>query len=457
MSKYWIFLVCIASLLVATIGCGSHGSATTTPSPTPLPSPTPTPPPPPTPTPAATPTTVSVKSAFNGNSPFISLQSPGATTASLFGTGFKSTDTQPVTPSTPLTTRVLVSANQWDLGLGFDDNHFRPGFYRIGDCDGSNCSNPTAPFAFLGDGLSRLSMGLDGKFCQRDVATVACFNANRSAFGSSFAVGNGAAGIAFDSAKSLVAVAGSSLGPVGLFDVTNPTAAGHFGPANVTGSVKDVAQLDDFGCVAQPNEGKVTIFPMDLTASSSVSSPAGAVGVKPVSVAMARVGTLLTCLSISTGSNQLTWISTIDGSTVGTPLVLAGLTTNGTPRVVTANSGAQTGKAAVIFPADNTVVFVDSNTKAEIRRVVITPSLTSHLSQITFDEVGGNLILIFANVNGSVASSSFAKLAIASGSPVPYTGPNSTSSLLFMDVAVSPSSPNIIGGSLGQNGQIPTQ
>src|SRR6266853_5703541 len=33
------------------------------------------------------------------------------------------------------------------------------------------------------------------------------------------------------------------------------------------------------------------------------------------------------------------------------------------------------------------------------------------------------------------------KLAVASGAPVPYSGPNSTSNILFMDVAVSPVSP----------------
>jgi hypothetical protein len=77
--------------------------------------------------------------------------------------------------------------------------------------------------------------------------------------------------------------------------------------------------------------------------------------------------------------------------------------------------------------------------------------------QIAADPVGGDFVLVYANVNGNVATSSFMKLAVASGAPVAYTGPNSTSSLLFMDVAVSPASPKIFGGSLGQAASIPIQ
>jgi hypothetical protein len=64
---------------------------------------------------------------------------------------------------------------------------------------------------------------------------------------------------------------------------------------------------------------------------------------------------------------------------------------------------------------------------------------------------------VYANVNGNAASTSFMKLAVASGAPVAYTGPNSTSALLFMDVAVSSVSPTIFGGSLGQVASIPIQ
>jgi len=178
-------------------------------------------------TPPSTPTTTSVSSPFNGNSAFISLASPGATTVKLLGSGFASTDTQVLTPTLPLTTRIFASATEFDLGLGFDNNHFRPGFYGIVDCNGPNCSNPPAAFAFLGDGLSRLGMGADGRFCQRDAGTLACFNADRTAISNPFSVGNGVAGIAFDSAKNLAVVAGSGAGAVALFDITNPTGPGH--------------------------------------------------------------------------------------------------------------------------------------------------------------------------------------------------------------------------------------
>ena len=404
-------------------------------------------------TPPPTPTTNSATSPFNGNSPFVVLQNPGATTVQLLGSGFAATDTQVFAPSLPQTPGTFVDSGHWTIGLGFDNNHFRSGFYTIADCNGLACSNPPAGFAFVGDGLSRLGMGTDGRFCQRDAGTVACFNADRSAAGSPFAVGNGAAGIAFDTAKNLVAVAGSSTGPVGLFDITNPGA--HFTSANVTGSVKGIAQKDGTGCVAQPNEGIVTIFPVDLTLSTSISSPTGAAGSQPWSVDMAQIGAELDCVSISR-DNMLTRFSTVDGSLKGS-LSLTGLTSGGVPRVVVFNSGGALGTAAVLSPLDNVIVFVNLNTMAEIRRVPVPPTQTSRAVQIATDEIGANLIIVFGNVSGNVTFSSFAKLAVASGNPIPYSGANSTAALLFMEVAVSPASPNIVGGSMGQNAAVPLQ
>ena len=403
----------------------------------------------------STPTTTSVSSPFNGNSPFISLASPGATAVKLLGSGFASTDTQVLTPTLPLTTRIFVSATEFDLGLGFDNNHFRPGFYGIVDCNGSSCSNPPAAFAFLGDGLSRLGMGADGRFCQRDAGTLACFNADQSAISNPFSVGNGVAGIAFDSAKNLAVVAGSGAGAVALFDITNPTGPGHFGSANVTGSVRGVAQLNDIGCVAQPTEGVVTIFPVDLTLFTSISSSAGSAGSQPWSVSMVQIGGELDCVSISQ-DNRLARFSTADGTLKGS-LSLSGLTSGGNPRIVTFNSGSVAGTAAVLSPLDNLVVFVNLITMAEIRRVALVSTPTSRAAQIAVDETAGNIIIVFGNVSGGTTFSGFAKLAVASGTPTPYSGPNSTAALLFIDVAVSPISPRIIGGSLGQNIVIPVQ
>jgi hypothetical protein len=458
MSKYWIFLVWMASLCVATIGCGSQGTAATTPSPTPFPSPTPTPPPPPTPTPAATPVTTAVTSPFNNNSPFLWLSGPGSTTVKLSGSGFASIDTQPIAPSMPLTSRVFVSSTEWDIGLGFDNVHFREGFYTLGDCNSAGCANPPAPFAFLTDGLSRLAMGADGRFCQRDAGTVACFNADGTPLGTPFTLSNGAAGIAFESTRNLIILAASGAGAVAMFDAANPLAPGHFSSANVSGSTKDVATLSGsgLGCVAQPTEGIVTIFPVDLTSSTSVSSPAGTVGSKPWSVAMTQVGAELDCASISSGDSKLVWTNTADGSTKGT-LTLTGITPNGMSRIVAWNSGAQAGTLAVFSPQDSLIVFVNSSTKTEIRRVVAPVSPTSHVIQVAVDETAGNLILVYANMNGNAASTSFMKLAVASGAPVPYAGPNSNSNILFMDVAVSPAFPVIRGGSLGQNAAIAIQ
>ena len=267
------------------------------------------------------------------------------------------------------------------------------------------------------------------------------------------AVGNFAGSVAFDANKNIVAVAGASTGSIGLYDVTNPTAPGHFTSANVVGTVKEVAQLNDLGCAAIPGSGIVTIFPMDLIAFTSVSSPAGGTGSKPWSVAMVHVGTELDCLSISASEGKLTWTNTVDGSTSGS-LALSGITANGTPRVVAFDSGAQAGKIAVLSPQDNLVVVVDSATKTEVRRVTVPSSPVSHMVQIAADPVGGNLILLYGNVSGNTASTSVMKLAPASGAPVPFSGPNSTSPLLFMDVAVSSS---IFGGSLGQIASIPIQ
>lgn len=403
-------------------------------------------------TPPPTPTTTSVVSPFNNNSPFISLPNLGTTSVKLLGSGFASTDNQVVSPSMPFTSRVFVSSTEFDLGLGFDNAHFRTGFYTLADCN-ANCSNPPASFAFFGDGLSRLSMGTDGRFCQRDAGTAACFNADRSAAGSSFAVGNFGAGIAFDNANNLLAVAGAACGPVCLYDLTDPV--NKFSSANVSGSVKGISQRNGTGCVAQPSEGIVTIFPVDPTLHTSVSSPPGTAGAHPWSVDMAQIGTDLECVSIAT-DGTLARFSTADGSVKGS-LAITGLTSGGTPRVVTFNSGSATGTAAVLSPADSLIVFVNLGTMAEIRRVTAVSTATNHVAQIIADETAGDLIIIFANVNGGTTMSTFAKLTIASGNPVPYTGPNSTAALLFMDVAVSPVSPTIIGGSFGQNAAIPVQ
>jgi hypothetical protein len=171
---------------------------------------------------------------------------------------------------------------------------------------------------------------------------------------------------------------------------------------------------------------------------------------------MTQVGAELDCASISSGDSKLVWTNTADGSTKGT-LALTGITPNGMPRIVAWNSGAQTGTLAVLSPQDSLIVFVNSNTKTEIRRVLAPSSPTSHIVQVAVDETAGNLILVYANVNGGAASTSFMKLAVASGVPVPFAGPNSTSTILFMDVAVSPVFPVIRGGSLGQNAAIATQ
>lgn len=402
------------------------------------------PPPPP-------PTTTSAVSTMT-NSPFIWLANFGATTVALSGSGFAQIDTQMDSEGTPFATRRFVSANQWILGLGFDTNNFRTGFHTLSDCNTSGCSNPPAAYTFLADGLPKLGMGGDGRFIQVD-RNAQLYSATQNPIGSPFSVGNGAGSVAFDSINNVAAIAHANCGPVCLYDLTDP--AHKFGAANVSGSVKGIAQSNGTGCVAQPTEGVVTIFPMDLTKFTSVSSPGGAAGTAPWSVDMAQIGTDLECVSISTDL-KLTRFSTVDGSLKGS-LAITGLTSGGTPRVVTFNSGSATGTAAVLSPTDNIIVFVTLSTMMEIRRVTVAPSATSHVAQIMADETAGNLIIVIANVNGGTTTSGFAKLVIASGNPVPYTGPNSTAILLFMDVAVSPVSPNIIGGSFGQNAAIPVQ
>lgn len=471
MRKYWIFLLLIVFLCIASIGCGSKGNAVTTPNPTPTPpTPTPSPTPTPTPTPASTPVTTSAISNFSGTlgfgTPFIWLPNPGATTVALTGSGFGATDTQVMTPGNPnatrFTSRTFASSTEFDLGIQFANGgngaDFRTGFQTLSDCSGPNnthCSNPPAVFTFLGDGLSRMGMCSDGRFLLEDNGKVQLFTSTGSSSGSPFVVGNFAGSIACDAGKNLVVVTNGSSGPITMFDFTNPTAAGHFAPANVTGSVKGVAmdEASHTGCVVQPNENKVTIFPVDLTLFISVSSPAGAVGSKPWSVATVHVGTELDCVSISAGDSKLVWTNTADGSTSGS-LALTGITANGTPRVVAFDSGGEAGKVAVFSPQDNLVVVIDSATHAEVRRLVVPSSPASHMVQIAADPVAGDLILLYANVNGNVASTSVMKLALASGAPVPFSGPNSTSPILFMDVAVSSS---IFGGSLGQIASIPIQ
>jgi hypothetical protein len=395
-----------------------------------------------------------VSSPFNNNTPFIWLSGPGATTVKLMGSGFASTDTNPVTPSMPLTSLFFVNAAEWDIGLGFDTLHYRPGFYTLGDCNNAGCANPPASFAFLADGLSRLGMGSDGRFAMTDLGNLHMFSANGIPIGTPFAVGNAATTVAFDSANNLVAVARSSAGPIGLFDITKPPAV-NFAPANVTGSVTEVVQLDGTGCAAQPDEGKVTIFPMDNTVFTSISSPAGAAGSKPWSVAMVHVGTELDCVSISPAEGKLTWTNTADGSTSGTT-TLAGISATSTPHVVAFEGGAQAGTIAVFSPQDNLAVFVNSSTKTEIRRVTLPSSTTTHVTQVAADPTGGNLILMNATVNSTTASQGFMKLVVASGAQSP-TGPNSTSSTLFTDVAVSPASANIVGGSFAAPHLIPIQ
>lgn len=185
----------------------------------------------------------------------------------------------------------------------------------------------------------------------------------------------------------------------------------------MNGTVKDVTQLNDVGCASVPATGIITIFPMDLLATTSVSSPAGDVGSKPWSVAMLHVGVELDCVSISASEGKLAWTNTADGSTSGS-LTFTGITPNGTPRVVF-DSDAQAGTVAVFSPQDSLVVFVDSNTKTEIRRLVVPSSPASHAVQVAADPTGGSLILVYANVNGNVASTTFMKLAVASGAPVP--------------------------------------
>jgi hypothetical protein len=296
-------------------------------------------------------------------------------------------------------------------------------------------------------------MGSDGRFCQRDAGTLACFNSDRSAAGNPFPVGNGIGGIAFYAPKNLVLVSGSSTGPVGMWNITNPSTK--FAPANITGSTRGIAQKDGIACVAQPTEGVVTIFPADLTLFTSVSSPAGTAGGQPWSVDMVQIGTELDCVSISR-DNKVARFSAADGSLKGS-LALAGLTPGGTPRIVTFNTGSAAGTAAILNSSDNVIVFVNLSTMTELRRVSVVPTQTSHAVQIIVDETAANVVIVFGNVSGNVTFSGFAKLAVASGNPVPYSGPNSIASLLFMDVAISPVSPKIIGGSLGQNAEIPIQ
>jgi len=213
--------------------------------------------------------------------------------------------------------------------------------------------------------------------------------------------------------------------------------------------------LNDIGCVAQPTEGVVTIFPVDLLLSTSISSSAGSAGSQPWSVSMVHIGAELDCVSISQ-DNRLARFSTTDGTLKGS-LTLSGLTSGGNPRIVTFNSGSAVGTAALLSPLDNIIVFVNLSNMTEIRRVLVPPTPTSRVLQIAADETAGNIIIVFGNVSGGTTFSGFAKLAIASGDPVQYSGPNSTAALLFMDVAVSPISPNVIGGSLGQNIVIPVQ
>lgn len=336
-----------------------------------------------------------------------------------------------------------TASGQIRTTLTIDTTHYSPGWITFSVTCAEGTSN-TAFIAFVGD-QNTLALSGSGALYQLDQAQgapsgqngfVRIFNAAGTGTGS-FQVGAPANAITFadNTAQVLIDYPG---GPVVMYDPVSGTAVNTAG-VTFAPSV-GVANANGLGCVTNPVQGDLSCFVVSVNAFNPPFI-AVAAGAEPWSLAMTTLGTQTDAVVYSRQSTEVRLYSVVNLTgapriTLKGSLVLAGLTpaaqlagdVTGGWQLVTLDSGALAGTAAVLSQFDRLLVFVDLNTIAELRRV----TLQGLPFRIAADATHAAVIVAFADVAAGLTR--FATVDPATGS---LTALTSTSTLLTTGLTVS--------------------
>lgn len=211
-------------------------------------------------------------------------------------------------------------------------------------------------------------------------------------------------------------------------------------------SVEEVAALNGYGCVTQPDAGLVSGFTLTNLQAVDFNPPmvsAGA-GKEPWAAAMATLGNELDCVVYSREDTSLWRISVPDmavkggvqlqGFTPRSQIFSAGTLASGVLGgwdVVAFSSEPAAGTAAVLSEFDNALAVVNLASMTETHRV----TLQGNPYQIAADIAHGRVVVAFADVAARLTR--FASVDIATGTvtPLATTVAYSDSPLIGFDVS----------------------
>ncbi len=307
------------------------------------------------------------------------------------GTGFASGQTTQIVPSLPFTKVVVQNATEMDFTVVYDTSHWRPGRYTVAFC-GPTCGD-SAPFYFSGNQNTLAVSSVNGEMYLLDQAAglIRKYKSDGSSDGAPINIGGAGTAIAFDSESGMLIGSTLRLAGAGSIDPVTGNSVN-----NITGSAVGVAGADGVGCVAQPVEGLATTF--GDAPNSTVPTLSQPAGKEPWAVAIAALGSGKSCVVYSRGNTSLYQYSLANMTAQGS-LQFTGLATGGEPEVVAFNQDSAAGTVAVFSQADNKLAFaaLSSTGPTFTRTVQLDSTPSSQPQRIVADEVGGRVIVAYAN------------------------------------------------------------
>lgn len=316
-----------------------------------------------------------------------------------------------------------IDATHVKIYFNFDTPHYDPGFFEIWATEpspGGGDSNH-ARLAFLGN-LNTLALS-DTETFQLDQADPNTLNGNnrpsgavykfKLADGSSdgkFPVGGLMYAISLDDRTRYVVITQNN--GISWRDENGFQVGGQIGGTNSDMPLA-VSAKDGYACASQDAAGNVVSA--ELLPGTQPLIPT-AVGNAPWDVAMTRIGAQLACAVYNAGDGQFSLVkipetvlwksSTLNGLTLLGQLQNTG---QGGWQLSVFDSGPAQGRAALLAQRDKTVVFVDSNTALETRRV----ALDGVPFRLVADNVHGAAIVALADI--PVGLTRFVKVDAATG------------------------------------------
>lgn len=319
----------------------------------------------------------------------------------LSGSGFASGQTVSADRAEVLAA-ALIDSTQLNITLGWTDRTFDPGMVQITVANSSGTPSATTRIAFLGN-LNTLACSTTECFqLDQGAGKVRVFSIATGAALREFVVGTLALSIDVDDLSGLVLVSHQYGGP-GVYK-TDGSDAGVVGFSTSPGPM-GIGARGGFGCFSRNAGADLGFFDLTRFNTSLATTRAGTIGEIPIPVVMRMLGGQLVCTTFATEDMRITSVR-VPQLSVHSEAPITGLrklsqtlaTGEGGWHLAAFDSGPAVGITALLHQADKTVVFLNTNTGVEMRRV----TLSGIPFRIAADNVHGALVVAKADVTAGL-------------------------------------------------------